>query len=52
MKISIPVNHNFYEEAPISDLGKAFGVKKQSSIKNLQEIFSSVHELKLGAEQL
>ena len=51
MKISIPVNHNFYEEAPISDLGKAFGVK-QSSVKNLQEIFSSVHELKLGAEQL
>ena len=51
MKISIPVNHNFYEEAPILDLGKAFGVK-QSSVKNLQEIFSSVHELKLGAEQL
>ncbi len=51
MKISIPVNHNFYEEAPISNLGKAFGVK-QSSVKNLQEIFSSVYELKLGAEQL
>ncbi len=53
MKISVPVNHNFYEEAPIldSDLGKTFGVKK-SSISKLQQIFSSVYELKLGAEQL
>lgn len=53
MKISIPVNHNFYEEAPIleSALGETFGVK-QSSVKNLQKIFSSVYELKLGAEQL
>lgn len=53
MKISIPVNHNFYEEAPIleSDLGKVFDVKK-SCIKDLQQIFSSVYELKLGSEQL
>ena len=53
MKISIPVNHNFYEESPIleSALGETFGVK-QSSVKNLQKIFSSVYELKLGAEQL
>lgn len=53
MKISIPVNHNFYEEAPIleSDLGKSFGVK-QSKVNDLRKIFSSVYELKLGAEQL
>lgn len=53
MKISIPVNHNFYEEAPIleSALGKTFDVKK-SGVKDLQNIFSSVYELKLGAEQL
>jgi len=53
MKISVPVNHNFYEEAPIleSALGKTFDVKK-SGVKDLQQIFSSVYELKLGAEQL
>jgi 5-methylcytosine-specific restriction enzyme subunit McrC len=53
MNISIPVNHNFYEEAPIleSALGKTFDVKK-SGVKDLQNIFSSVYELKLGAEQL
>ncbi len=53
MKISVPVNHNFYEEAPIQELnlGETFNVKK-SGVKNLQQIFSSVYELKLGAEQL
>jgi len=53
MKISVPVNHNFYEEAPIQELnlGEVFNVKK-SGIKRLQQIFSSVYELKLGAEQL
>lgn len=53
MRISIPVNHNFYEEAPIreSNLGSAFNAKK-SNVKQLQKIFSSVYELKLGAEQL
>ena len=53
MRISVPVNHNFYEEAPIreSAFGEAFAVKK-SGIKDLQQIFSSVYELKLGAEQL
>jgi len=54
MRISVPVNHNFCEEAPIreSDLGKVFDVKK-AGIKHLQqELFSSVYELKLGAEQL
>ncbi len=53
MKISIPVNHNFYEEAPIleSTLGKSFDVKN-SGVKDLQQIFSSVYELKFGAEQL
>ncbi|MCC5916414.1 MAG: hypothetical protein JJU02_03710 [Cryomorphaceae bacterium] len=53
MKISVPVNHNFYEEAPIleSALGKTFDIKK-SGVNQLREIFSSVYELKLGAEQL
>ena len=53
MRIRVPVNHNFYEEAPIqeADLGNVFNVKK-SGVKYLQQIFSSVYELKLGAEQL
>jgi len=53
MRISVPVNHNFYEEAPIREaaLGEAFAVKK-AGIKHLQQLFSSVYELKLGAEQL
>lgn len=53
MKITVPVNHNFYEEAPIleSALGKTFGVK-MAGVKKLQQIFSSVYELKLEAEQL
>lgn len=47
------MNHNFYEEAPIleSALGEAFAVKK-TGLKQLQQLFSSVYELKLGAEQL
>ena len=54
MKISRPVNHNFHEEAPIreSALGKAFAVKKAGDKKHLQQMFSSVYELKLGAAQL
>lgn len=49
MRISVPVNHNFYEEKPIqeSDLGKDFAVKKASDIKHLQQMFSSVYEIKL-----
>jgi 5-methylcytosine-specific restriction enzyme subunit McrC len=54
MRISVPVNHNFYEEAPIreSALGEAFAVKKAGDKKHLQQLFSSVYELKFGAEQL
>lgn len=54
MRISVPVNHNFYEEAPIreSGLGEAFAVKKAVDKKHLQQLFSSVYELKLGAVQL
>jgi len=54
MRISVPVNHNYYEEAPIreSALGEAFAVKKTGDKKHLQQLFSSVYELKLGAEQL
>ena len=53
MRISVPVNHNFYEEAPIleSALSKSFDVNK-SGVKHLQKLFSSVYELKLSAEQL
>lgn len=53
MRISVPVNHNFYEEAPIqeTDLGNVFNVRK-SGVKHLLQIFSSVYELKFGAEQL
>lgn len=54
MRISVPVNHNYYEEAPIreSALGEAFAVKKAGDKKHLQQMFSSVYELKFGAEQL
>ena len=54
MRISVPVNHNFYEEAPIreSALGEAFAVKKAGDKKHLQQLFSSVYDLKLGNEQL
>ena len=54
MRISVPVNHNFYEEAPIyeSELSKKFTVEKVGDKKYLQQLFSSVYELKLGAEQL
>ena len=49
MRISVPVNHNFYEEAPIREkgLGEAFSVKKAVDKKHLQQLFSSVYELKL-----
>ncbi|UOG90976.1 MAG: McrC family protein [Candidatus Thiothrix sulfatifontis] len=52
MKITIPVNHNFHENSPIleSDLCDAFSLKK-SGIKNIQNLFSSVYELKLGTEK-
>ncbi|MEX1014421.1 MAG: hypothetical protein WDZ80_04645 [Candidatus Paceibacterota bacterium] len=54
MRISVPINHNFYEEVPIceSALGEAFAVNKVGLVHLKQELFSSVYELKLGAEQL
>lgn len=55
MKISIPVNHNFFEESPILEpnLCDAFSVKNVSANRNhLRDSFSSIYELKLGAEQL
>ena len=54
MKISIPVNHNYYEESPIFILNKAFNIAEQNKAKakKIKETFSSVYELKLGAEQL
>jgi len=53
MRISRPVNHNFNEKCPIreSDLGENFSANK-SEVKIIQQIFSSVYELKLGSEQL
>lgn len=55
MKISVPVNHNFYEKIPISnaELCGKFSIKETKKSKDtLQDIFSSVYELKFGAEQL
>lgn len=54
MEISVPVNHNFYEDEPIreSSLYEAFAAKNARDKKQLPQIFSSVYELKLGAEQL
>ena len=53
MEISIPVNHNYYEELPLVDsqLEEAFGVKPKSK-KEIKELFSSVFELKLGNNSL
>ena len=56
MRISIPVNHNYYEELPIigeSSLCSQFSVKDNRRNKEqLRQFFSSVYELKLGAKQL
>ena len=53
MRISVPVNHNFYEEAPISEsaLSETFAVNNPG-VKYIKQLFSSVYELKIGAEQL
>ena len=53
MRISVPVNHNYFEEAPIpeSALCDAFCTTKKGA-KDLRYLFSSVHELKLGANRL
>ncbi len=53
MKITIPVNHNYYEENPFleSNLGEEFGVNRTTA-KKIPELFSSVYELKLGNKQL
>lgn len=53
MRISVPVNHNFYEEAPISEsaLSETFSVNNPG-VKYIKQLFSSVYELKIGAEQL
>lgn len=56
MKISVPVNHNYYEESAINEdiLCNKFGLSK--SIKNVNKIrntlFSSFFEMKLGDEQI
>ncbi|MBI9080816.1 MAG: hypothetical protein JEY79_13890 [Pseudodesulfovibrio sp.] len=53
MKINVPVNHNYYEEAPIQELelGDSFSVRK-SATKKVEQLFSPVYELKLVAAQL
>ena len=51
MQIKIPVNHNYFEESPLSynKLGEDFGVRKKTDIKKIDEnLFSSVYELTLG----
>ncbi|MBP1840523.1 5-methylcytosine restriction system specificity protein McrC [Formosa algae] len=50
MKITKPVNHNFYEEAPLSlkKLCDGFGVKLTQRKKIEHTLFSSVLELKRG----
>ncbi|MGA9652233.1 McrC family protein [Pedobacter sp.] len=52
MKISIPVNHNFYEEKPIypAGLAQAFGLRPRSA-KEAEKLFSSFFELKLDQER-
>lgn len=54
MKITVPVNHNFYEESPIfeSELGKRFDINKTGVKQLKRDLFTSVYELKLGAKQL
>jgi len=56
MRISVPVNHNYYEELPIigeSSLCSQFSVKdNRRNQEQLRQFFSSVYELKLGAKQL
>jgi len=53
VRISVPVNHNFYEESPIREsvLGDAFSTNK-SGAKMLRNMFSAVYELRLGDEHL
>jgi 5-methylcytosine-specific restriction enzyme subunit McrC len=52
MRISISVNHNFYEEKPLfhPELAHFFGVK-QKSIKDVEKLFSSFFELKLDQKR-
>lgn len=48
MEISIPVNHNYYEESPINEenLKNSFKLSKQKQLKKLkEEVFSSVYKL-------
>jgi len=47
MNISIPTNHNYYEEAPIAEgkLQETFGIKTRAIKKLKSDIFSSVHEI-------
>lgn len=52
MRISVPVNHNFYEEKPIlhSELEEVFGVKKKA-LKDVEKLFSAFFELKLDEDR-
>lgn len=55
MRISVPVNHHFYENQGFLDveLAEKFHVNNTNSdIDRVRNLFSSVYELKLGAEQL
>ncbi|MBB6239946.1 5-methylcytosine-specific restriction endonuclease McrBC regulatory subunit McrC [Pedobacter sp. AK013] len=52
MKITIPVNHNFYEEKPIfqEELASAFSVKR-SNLRGVEKLFSGLLELNLDEER-
>lgn len=52
MRISIPVNHNFYEEKPIfqPELAHSFGIR-QKGVKDVEKLFSSFFELKLDQKR-
>jgi 5-methylcytosine-specific restriction enzyme subunit McrC len=55
VKIAVPVNHNYQEKSPILEswLCKKFEVKNTNANRlQLQRLFSSVYEMKIGSEQL
>ncbi|WP_219634615.1 McrC family protein, partial [Flavobacterium chungangense] len=52
MRISIPTNHNFYEEFPLTDnqLKEKFGVRSEKDIKN--NLFSATYEFTTESKSL
>ena len=55
MKVSVPTNHNFYEESPLTEeqLMVNFSLSKKSAVKQLKnELFSSVFSLTTKSKSL